>query len=220
MHVSDILIITADQRLGSVLAAEMDACGTHACIVTDIQSIALAQWEQVRLVIVDLDSRISGAIPEQVHVLGLCRDPEKLPLRLRRMAHMLFRRPFRMADLRAEVSDLLTDTPRAASPAPVRNEATTLLLLEDSRCALLGNRQISLSEKEFSVLSLLIEKGEQGVSKQELSALLDAEQTNEGQVYICHLRKKLEQAFDFHLIKTVRNYGYKYTGIQAKNTDA
>ena len=87
-----------------------------------------------------------------------------------------------------------------------------LILLEDSRCVLMGNRQISLTDKEFSVLSLLVQKGDQGMSKQELSALLNCGETNEGQVYICHLRRKLEQAFDVRLIKTVRNKGYVYVG--------
>jgi UDP-N-acetylenolpyruvoylglucosamine reductase len=47
---------------------------------------------------------------------------------------------------------------------------------------------------------------------EELSALLNANESNEGQVYICHLRRKLEHAFGLRLIRTVRNWGYRYEG--------
>ncbi len=207
-----VLIVTSDERLGSVLATEASVCGASALVRADLQSVEIAEWEQIRVVIVDLDGKVAGAIPEHVRVLGLCRDPEALPLRARRMAHMIFHRPFRMEDLRRELTAELGEHAPAERPAPMQYPKATLQLQEQSRCVLMGNRQISLTEKEYAVLSLLIEKGEQGISKQELAELLDAKETNEGQVYICRLRQKLENAFGLRLIKTVRNHGYVYVG--------
>ena len=206
-----LIIITADVRLGQVIADEAALLGVSTLICTDAQGVSRQDWEQAQLAVVDLEGKLAGAIPEHVRVLGICRDPEALSPRARRLAHVLYRRPFRMADLRAEFASL-GGTLQIQIPTPVQPQITSLTLVEESRCALMGNRQISLTEKEFAVLSLLVQKGEQGMSKQELSALLDCGATNEGQVYICHLRRKLEDAFGVRLIKTVRNKGYVYIG--------
>lgn len=208
-----IIIVTSDARLGQVLADEAALYGISALVCADAQSIDRAAWEQVSVAVVDLDGKIVGSIPEQVRVLGLCRDPEALSPRARRLAHVLLCRPFRMADLRAEIGALGSTSPREAQ-APEQPHISTLTLLEESRCVLMGNRQISLTDKEFSVLSLLVKSGEAGVSKRQLTSLLDSEKTNEAQVYICHLRRKLEDAFGIRLIKTVRGVGYVYVGLQ------
>ena len=206
-----LIILTADARLGQVLAEEAALYGVPTLVCADAQSLDREVWEQASVAIVDLDGKIVGTIPEHVRVLGLCRDPESLSPRARRLAHVLYRRPFRMTDLREEIA-VLGGAPQREVPVPAPVQAATLSLLEESRCVLMGNRQISLTDKEFAVLSLLVKKGEAGVDKQELAALLDAGQTNEGQVYICHLRRKLEQTFGVRLIKTVRNKGYVYIG--------
>lgn len=212
----ELIILTSDARLGQVLAMQAELCGAQGIIKADAQGLSAAQWEQIRIALVDLDAKQSGTIPEHVRVLGLCRDPENLPLRARRMAHVLFRRPCRMAELRREISPVLQQEERPWPSAPTAPTAqsgrNTLQLLHDSRCVLLGNTQISLSDKEFAVLSRLMQKGEEGLSKEELAALFGKGISNEGQVYICHLRKKLEHAFGVRLIKTVRNKGYVYVG--------
>ena len=208
-----LIILTSDARLGKVLADEAALYGKSALVCADAQSIDRTTWEQVSLAIADLDSKLVGSIPEHVRVLGLCRDPEALSPRARRLAHVLLCRPFCMADLRAEIGMLGSTSPRE-TPVPVQAPTSSLTLLEESRCVLMGNRQISLTDKEFAVLSLLVQNGEAGVSKQALAALLDSEGTNEAQVYICHLRRKLEDAFGIRLIKTVRGVWYVYVGMQ------
>ncbi len=212
----ELIILTSDARLGQVLAMQAELCGAQGIIKADAQGLSAAQWEQIRIALVDLDAKQSGTIPEHVRVLGLCRDPENLPLRARRMAHVLFRRPCRMAELRREISSVLQKEerpwPSALTAPTAQHGRNTLQLLHDSRCVLLGNTQISLSDKEFAVLSRLMQKGEEGLSKEELAALFKNGISNEGQVYICHLRKKLEHAFGVRLIKTVRNKGYVYVG--------
>lgn len=208
MH-NQVIIVSPDARFAQVLAVEAALCGAGVGIAEELQGV---DWTQIRVAIVDLDGKMSGVIPEHVRVLGICRDIEALPLRARRMSHMIFHRPFLMEDLRRELTLLLKDGEEGSERASVRYSAATLTLQEESRCVLMGNRQISLTEKEFAVLSLLIEKGGQGISKQELAELLDAKETNEGQVYICRLRQKLENAFGLRLIKTVRNHGYVYIG--------
>lgn len=208
---NQLIILTSDARLGHVLSDEAARTGVSALVCADAQSVSREDWEQAQLAIADLDGKLVGTIPEHVRVLGLCHDPEVLSPRARRLAHVLYRRPFRMADLRAEFA-ALGGSVQAQASAPIQPVIKSLILLEESRCVLMGNRQISLTDKEFAVLDLLVQKGETGVGKQELSALLHAGDTNEGQVYICHLRRKLEHAFGVRLIKTVRNKGYVYVG--------
>lgn len=210
MH--ELIILTSDARLGQVLAMQAELCGAQSIIRADSQGLSAAQWEQIRIALVDLDAKQSGTIPEHVRVLGLCRDPENLPLRARRMAHVLFRRPCRMAELRREISAVLQHESKSLPAEGAHPRSNALQLLCESRCALLGNTQIPLSEKEFFVLSLLLEKGERGVSMQELNACIGCADNNESRVYICHLRKKLEHAYGLRLIKTVRGKGYVYVG--------
>ena len=210
----EVVIITTDTRLGHVLEGEAALCGAQSMIKADVQSVTAEEWEHIHVALIDLDSKLGGSVPEHVRVLGLCRDSDELPLRARRMTHMLFRRPCRMADLRREMTALLKDVD-SDKPAPVvLHKRESLHLQLDSKCVLMGNRQISLSDKEYAVLWLLMQKGESGVSKHELDDLLCSQGTNEGQVYICHLRKKLEHAFGVQPIKTLRNYGYRYTDLQ------
>ena len=209
MH--ELVILTADERLGQVLSDEAALLGVSSLICVDALGVSREEWEGAQLAVVDLEGKLAGTIPEHVRVLGLCRDPEALSPRARRLAHVLYRRPFCMADLRVEFASL-GGMLQIQVPTPVQSQITSLTLVEESRCVLMGNRQISLTDKEFAVLSMLVQNGEKGISKQELSALLDAGETNEGQVYICHLRRKLEHAFGVRLIKTVRNKGYVYVG--------
>ncbi|MBO5841922.1 MAG: winged helix-turn-helix transcriptional regulator [Clostridia bacterium] len=211
MEQISLIIITADKRLGQVLSDEAALLGVSSLICVDALGVSREEWEGAQLAVVDLEGKLEGTIPEHVRVLGLCRDPEALSPRARRLAHVLYRRPFRIADLRAEFASL-GGTLQIQVPIPVQPQITSLTLGKESRCVLMGNRQISLTDKEFAVLSMLVQNGEKGISKQELSELLDAGETNEGQVYICHLRRKLEQTFGVRLIKTVRNKGYVYVG--------
>ena len=103
---NQLIILTSDTRLGQVLSDEAARTGVSALVCADAQSVSREDWEQAQLAIADLDGKLVGTIPEHVRVLGLCHDPEVLSPRARRLAHVLYRRPFRMADLRAEFAAL------------------------------------------------------------------------------------------------------------------
>ena len=63
-------------------------------------------------------------------------------------------------------------------------------------------------EKEFSVFSLLLSKRGENVSREEISAAIGAGNSNEADVYICFLRRKLERGGK-RMILTARGVGYK-----------
>jgi len=70
-------------------------------------------------------------------------------------------------------------------------------------------RQIFLSESESKLLLALCKSSPEPVSRKVLGGLLESQQGNIVDVYICKLRKKLEEPFSKRLIFTVRNKGYK-----------
>ena len=70
-------------------------------------------------------------------------------------------------------------------------------------------KQIFLSESEAKLLLALCQSSPEPVSREILGGLLESGQGNIVDVYICKLRKKLEEPFSTRLIFTVRNKGYK-----------
>lgn len=211
MHEPQVLIMTTDPRLADVLCTQAALCGLQATAVTEPSELPAQMPVQTRVLVLDLDERQGISVPGQVRVLGLCRDPEALPLRTRRMASIIFRRPFSMADFRRELSFAAASCEQRAQQ-PTTDQVTTdaaVKLLPDSRAALVDGEQIPLSQKEYDLLSLLISCGEAGASTEQIDLCVGAGNTNQGQVYVCHLRKKLERTPGVRRIQTVRGWGYR-----------
>ena len=72
----------------------------------------------------------------------------------------------------------------------------------------IDGEEYPLSEYEMKLLCYLCDRATEAVSRAELSELLGAEKGNICDVYVCHLRKKLEKNGDRRVIYTVRNKGY------------
>ena len=70
-------------------------------------------------------------------------------------------------------------------------------------------RSITLSDHERTILTRLCECSGEPVSREELNALLGASGGNIADVYVCRLRKKLEDTDGRRVIFTVRSKGYK-----------
>ena len=72
-------------------------------------------------------------------------------------------------------------------------------------------RSITLSNHEMKILTRLCESAREPVSREELNTLLGASGGNIADVYVCRLRKKLEEIDGRRVIFTVRSKGYKIT---------
>lgn len=70
------------------------------------------------------------------------------------------------------------------------------------------NMRIPLTESEWKVLVCLASSEGEAVSRESLRALFDTSDGNISDVYICHLRRKLEDPFGEKMIRTVRGKGY------------
>ena len=91
-----------------------------------------------------------------------------------------------------------------------QNEGASRKLTVDkeSMTALYGEMKFPLSEYEYKTLSLLCEKRGEVVTREEIAKILDFDSGNMGDVYICHLRKKIDNNLGLKLITTVRGKGY------------
>ena len=212
MHKPQVLIMTTDPRLADVLCTQAALCRLQAVAVTEPERLPAQVPDHVRVLVLDLDERQSVRVPGQVRVLGLCRDPEALPLRTRRAASIVFRRPFSMADFRRELTfaaaaDREESKQDLTDPGGLTNRTVTLL--PNQRSAMVDGEQISLSQKEYDLLALLISCGDKGASTEQIDLCVGAGNTNQGQVYVCHLRKKLERTPGVRRIQTVRGWGYR-----------
>lgn len=72
-----------------------------------------------------------------------------------------------------------------------------------------NGKNIFLSANEAKLLELLCRNSPNPVGRDMINKIFDAEDGNIADVYICMLRKKLENPFSNRLIFTVRNKGYK-----------
>jgi DNA-binding response OmpR family regulator len=72
-----------------------------------------------------------------------------------------------------------------------------------------NNRKYILSDTEYKILTLLCKSPQEAISREKIQGLLENEKSNIGDVYICRLRKKLEEPLGQRLIFTVRGKGYK-----------
>ena len=88
------------------------------------------------------------------------------------------------------------------------NRERILSVDKESMVACYGEMKFLLSEYEYKTLSLLCDNRGRVVSRGEIARVLDFDSGNMGDVYICHLRKKIDNSLGLKLITTVRGKGY------------
>jgi len=117
-------------------------------------------------------------------------------------------RPFDFDELAARIRSLM----RRVRPAELPDDLLThgaLRLLPQRLCAVLGEREVKLTQCEFSVLETLVRKKHQVCSRALLEESLygwgDEVSSNAVEVYVHYLRRKLEPG----VILTVRGLGYQ-----------
>ena len=111
-----------------------------------------------------------------------------------------------------QIRALLTDAPMRDSmhDAPAQKEVTLQIQSRERREISYGARSIILSQTEFMLFEVLASAQNKPVSRHELMTLFGAEKGNIADVYVCLLRKKLEQLCECRVIETVRGVGYRW----------
>lgn len=119
-------------------------------------------------------------------------------------------KPFEFAELLARLRALTRRTP---SPRPTVLEWDDLTLDPGTKKVSRGTVPIDLSPKEFSLLHLLMTRGDVVVSRTEiLNHVWDFAYdgtSNVVDVYIRYLRNKIDRPFSRETIETVRGEGYR-----------
>lgn len=126
-------------------------------------------------------------------------------------------KPFDIAELGARVRALLR---RHREPTLVPLSVSDLTLDPVTRVVMRGDRRIDLTSKEFDLLDYLMRHGGQTVTRQMIAehvwGITWNRLTNVIDVFVNHLRKKVELPGESRLIHAVRGVGYV---IRESNSD-
>ncbi len=122
----------------------------------------------------------------------------------------VFRRPFLMSEFLAVFNgEKVSSSSHKRNNGRVKHGKPNFLTVSNSATeALWGDIKIPLSENEYKVLSLLCKNRGETVEREKIYSLLGAEDGNMGDVYICHLRRKIDNKLGLKLIYTIRGKGY------------
>lgn len=155
--------------------------------------------------ILDLDSSAAPAPASYRRMIGFTRGAALAEDDARRQCSMILHRPFEMRLLRREVLGGI-GTGQPSREAEPRSVELTLDAEHDGLCV---NRQfIALTPNEACVMRLLLEASGEPVSRERIAEGIGESSANKVDVYICYLRRKLEQVTGLRVIRTVRGKGY------------
>lgn len=122
-------------------------------------------------------------------------------------------KPFSFAVLVARIRSLVR---RGSRERPAVLEVGELRLDPASKQVHRGDVPIDLTSREFAVLEFLMRRGGEVVSKREvLQNVWDDDfegDPNIVEVYVGHLRNKVDRPFERASIETVRGFGYRLAG--------
>lgn len=117
-------------------------------------------------------------------------------------------KPFALVELQARMKAVL----RRAKPTQERIQTGDLILDCARRKASRGGRQVDLAPREFDILEYLMRNCGQSLSRTMIVQHVWEKDydglTNIVDVYIRHLRTKLDEGYEEKLIQTVRGVGY------------
>lgn len=201
----DVIVLAGDESLLTVIGSELEFIGL---------SVGTVGERECRLLIVDADNRTALAGAESVKYKKLLYiSRSDTPEETKHPSDAILRRPVSVHELRLLAKELLAKTESTESISKIKRELPTdnsdkIIIDKEERTVRVGKEKISLSEKEFSVFSILLAKRGEIVSRDELSQAVGAGDSNEADVYICFLRKKLERDGKRRII-TARGVGYK-----------
>lgn len=217
-----ILLADDDAQLATFLSKSLETAGYSVHTALDEQSVLEElQRQNYQLIILDLNfGQTDGlALLERLRTEGLETPVIVLSARnrindrvesLNVGADDYVTKPFSFQELAARANALLR---RKTDPALSILRVEDLALDPATRKAHRGQREIRLSPKEFDLLALLLRRGGNTVSRQELlrecwGHELEGD-SNLVDVYVNYLRKKIDFPEDEKLIYTIRGEGYR-----------
>lgn len=216
-----VLIVEDERRLASLLTQQLTDLKLAVEAVHDGESglgAALARPFDLIILDVMLPGQDGFAVCRELRRRGLTVPIMMLSARgvledrvrgLDSGADDYLTKPFEFAELSARVRALL----RRQRPAAVLSVAVGDLSLDPvSRSVYRGERKIDLTQKEFALLEYFMRNVDQVLTRSMIGEhvwdLTWDRMTNVIDVYVNHLRRKLEDAGESRMIHAVRGVGY------------
>jgi len=213
-----LLLVEDDKQLGAGIRKALMRDGDHVDWLTDgAQALCAIRRENFELIILDL--QLPGK--DGIEVLqSMRRDGIKTPVLIMTARDTVDERvlgldtgaddylvkPVELKELRSRVRALSRRSHGIAASEIALGE----LRLDNSRKQVwFRGDPVELNRREFSLLSLFVNRPDQVLARSQLEAALygwdEGVESNALEVHIHHLRRKL----DSKLIKTVRGIGYR-----------
>ena len=200
-----VKIITDEQRMLRMLYLELANYGFEVISTLDTPSITS---DDEMYILADLDRiAISQIDAHNAKLIGYSRKSrDESDINGITTLH----RPFRIAELVSLLGGSLPVRTPTQLTKPTEKPITTNTLIIDTatKSAQYGDVKISFSDNEFKVLHELYQNKGDIVSRESIAALLGVTEGNMGDVYVCHLRRKIDNKLGLKLIYTIRGKGY------------
>ncbi len=201
-----IYILTEDAVFSRMLSLELSGCGFEVSGSVSDADIYLC----------DLDTCKYSDIKEfseRAEIYGWYRESgEDCPAA--QLCACIFRRPFLVSELKMSLEKFASGK-EIPTPSQSRVRVSefgrrkNMLVCNHRACsAVFGSYSIPLSPAEADVLKLLCDRRGEVVSRGEINAIFPEAEGNIGDVYICKLRKKIDNALGVKFIYTVKGKGY------------
>lgn len=209
-------IITDDKRFERMLSLELADRGFE--ILGDVRDDTKFISKKNFYALIDLDfcrENDLSDLSSYANVIGFSNNYQDAESEIIRCCCAVLHRPFLMDELfgvifsEGKSQNQKKIRPIRSSERQVRDKKGHLRVDHASKKAVWGNDGIALSDTEYKVLSLLCDKRGEVVTRQEIDELLGANEGNIADVYICMLRRKIDNRLGIKLIYTVRGEGYR-----------
>ena len=220
-----LLLIEDDDRIIDFVQPGLEAEGYHVDVIKDGQEAKnFMPYSNYGAIILDLllpgvDGRAlcshirSTGIRIPILMLTALDSVDDRVLGLKIGADDYLTKPFAFEELLARIKALIRRTGDYQTQLPATLKYSDLELNEETYEVIRGGLKIDLTPKEFTLLAYLMRHAGKVVSKAEILDTVwgyDSDPyTNVVEVYIRHLRNKIEASNKNPLIHTVRGFGYK-----------
>lgn len=215
-----ILVIEDEKRIGDFLGRGLESAGYAVDLANDGKTgLAFTHESDYDLIILDLNLPDMDGLEVLERIRNRKVFPPVLILSARNAvddrvkglelgADDYLVKPFAFVELLARVRALL----RRGQPTPERLQVGDLLLDCIRRKVTRGGQSIELAPKEFSILEYMMRNPGRPLSRTMIvEHVWDMDYdglTNIVDVYIRHLRSKIDEGYSTRLIHTVRGIGY------------
>ena len=199
-------IICDDTRFSRMLELELRGIGIESVV-----DFTYLDESDKLYVVADLDSVEIEVLRELSYlatIIGFGTSYRMIHDEIESICSAVLRRPFLVSEFLSLFKSSGISTEEKIGRASRGKRYQYLTADPITRSAVWGNMKIPLSDNEFKILSVLCENRGELVDREHIHSLIGASDGNIGDVYICHLRRKIDNKLGLKLIYTIRGKGY------------